>query len=77
MAHKNFARGDAPPPHSYEWAGVAKPPEAASRATAGPTGIPVMVAVSETIIIKKKRPWLWALGGAIVGFFLGHKTASY
>ena len=82
MANRNFARGEAPPSHSYEWAGVAKPPQpstsaGAAKATGGRPGIPVMIAVSETIVVKKRRPWLWAAAGAVVGFFLGHKTASY
>lgn len=71
MAHRNFARGDAPPPHSYEWAGVAKPPK-------GKGAPPVaFVAVSETIVVKRKKPWLWAIGGGILGFLLGHKVGSY
>lgn len=80
MAHRNFARGEPPPPHSYEWAGVAKPPEVAGKAAVkkpGTPGTPVIVAVSETVIVKKKRPWLWVALGAAGGFLLGYKTASY
>jgi hypothetical protein len=76
MANKNFARGEAPPPHSYEWSGVAKPPEAPGKGP--PKDIPVIVAVSETIIVKaKKRPWLMVLGAGVLGFFLGHRTARH
>lgn len=77
MTHRNFARGEAPPSHSYEWAGVAKPPGTAAGEVPKKPGIPVMIAVSETIVVKKKRPWLWMAGAAVVGFFLGHKTARY
>lgn len=81
MANRNFARGDAPPSHSYEWAGVAKPPGTTAGAAAAKqrqaAGIPVMIAVSETVVVKKRKPWLWVIGGAIGGFFLGYKTKEY
>jgi hypothetical protein len=79
MAHKNFARGEAPPSHSYEWAGVAKPPEdkPSSKPAASRAGIPVVVAVSETVVIQKKKPWLWVLGGGALGFLFGYKAGSY
>jgi hypothetical protein len=77
MARRNFARGEAPPPHSYEWAGVAKPPEGKRAQARGP-GVPVIVAtMQETIVVeRKRRPWLWMAGGGVLGFFLGYSKGK-
>ena len=89
MAQRNFARGDAPPSHSWEWVGVPKPPTTSGKGTtaqrpgtpaprpsAGPPQA-AFVAVSETIVLRKKIPW-WRYGIAgAVGFILGYKTGSY
>lgn len=78
MAQRNFARGEPPPAHSWEWAGVAKPPETPqARPPAKPT--PVVLAVSETIVVAKKhaRPWLWIAAGAIGGYLLGKEAGRH
>lgn len=84
MAHRNFARGDAPPPNSWEWAGVAKPPSVSGKNAPKPAprananGTPVAVfAVSETVVLKKKRSWLGYLVAGAAGFLLGYKSGSY
>ena len=80
---RDFARGEPPPPDSHEWVGVALPPGKKKTAPAGKKpGTPVVVAtMRETIIVEKKRPLKWIglgmAGGAVLGFYLGHKTGSY
>ena len=89
MARRNFARGEPPPSHSWEWAGVAKPPSVtgktaarpAARGTpnARPAGDPpvAVFAMSETIVLKKKRSWIGYAAAGVVGFFLGYKSGAY
>jgi hypothetical protein len=84
MAHRNFARGESPPSHSWEWVGVAKPPEKPTPVpgkTAPSPGkkIPVIVAtMQETVVIERKKkfkllPWLLVGGG---GFLAGWVSRS-
>ena len=60
---RNFARGVAPPPNSYEWAGVAAPPGSPAERKA------VLVQESLSITVQPaKRRWPWFLGGAACGW---------
>jgi len=86
MAQRNFARGEPPPANSWEWSGVAKPPTAAGTGapTQGPVSKPgapaqpvAVFAMSETIVLKKKRSWLGLGIAGAIGFLLGYKTGSY
>lgn len=76
MAQRNFARGEPPPPDSWEWAGVAKPPERKKTATA-PGGKPAVAFVEVTTVTvekKSKMPWLLVGIGGVIGFFLGRSS---
>lgn len=81
MATRNFARGDAPPPHSWEWAGTPTPPGTAGGAPARPPGVkqgvPIVLAISETVVVaRKKRSWLGLLVAGAGGFLLGYGTGK-
>jgi len=72
----DFARGDAPPPDSWEWIGSAKPPTQAELdarkkkpvvATQGKK--PVVVTIEERLLIVRSKPgrrlWPWLLGAGV------------
>jgi len=66
---KDFARGDAPPPNSWEWVGSATPP---TQAELDARKKPVVVHVRESMLIVESKPrrrlWPWLLGaGAFAG----------
>jgi len=78
MAHRNFARGSAPPAHSYEWAGVEKPPGTiVSPTSRRPVGVVVTERVTIVATMKKKR-WPFYLGAGVlaggIGYFFGKKA---
>jgi len=81
MERRNFARGEPPPQHSWEWAGTPTPPAAAGKAPAKQPevkkGIPFVLAVSETIVVaRKKKSWLGLLVAGAGGFLLGYGTGK-
>lgn len=75
---KNYARGEAPPASSYEWAAAgSSPPKKSS-----PGKMPVIVAtMRETIVIEKKpKKWKFIGIGAAVGAvlaYVGIKARGY
>lgn len=87
MNRRNWARGDSPPAHSWEYVGLAMPPTQkqvdnsnkanATRAAAPAKGAqqrPVVMTATETLMIDirpKQRIWPWALASGIVGFLWG------
>ncbi len=72
MAHRNFARGSAPPAHSYEWAGVEKPPGTmAGEKLASPPPQRAAVMISETVMVVEKKRWPWVLLAGGVGYIFG------
>lgn len=78
---KNFARGEPPPAHSWEYAGVGAPMKKAAPTTM-PRKTPVIVAtMRETILIEKKpKKWKYLGIGAAVGAvatYLGLKIRSF
>jgi hypothetical protein len=56
----NWARGSAPPPHSFEWCGVALPPGLPAVSGAAPVTAPVASP-------KKSKLWMLAKVGAALG----------
>lgn len=86
MAHRNFARGEAPPHDSWEWAGVAKPPDPKPRnptppivkgAAQKPVGVILTEVTSVTLTSKSpRRKWPWILAAAAgIGGYLYGKTS--
>lgn len=81
MGQKNFARGEAPPSHSWEWAGTPTPPGTTGSTRVSPPGtkqnVPIVLAISETIVVaKKKRSWLGLIAAGAGGFLLGYGTGK-
>lgn len=67
---KDYARGEAPPHDSYEWVGVAKPPE--PKKPPARQQIPVVVAtMRETVVLEAKpKKWKYLGIGAAIGALL-------
>lgn len=72
---KDFARGDAPPPDSWEWVGNATPPTQAElnarkkKPVVNTQKKPVVVTIEERLLIIKSKPkrrlWPWLLGAGV------------
>jgi hypothetical protein len=76
---RDFARGEPPPAHSFEWSFL---PQSAADAMARKRKVEKVVEKvvvrGETETEKKPRPWLWGIGGLLAGFAicaLGHKES--
>ena len=79
MAQRNWARGSAPPAHSWEWVGVEKPPQAPTTSKAAPmkkAGEAVIVSETVTIIAERKKPWPKLLIGGLFAATLGYALGS-
>lgn len=81
---RDFARGEPPPAHSFEWSFL---PQSAADAMARMARKEKVVEKvvekktamrGETETEKKPRPWLWGVAGLFAGFAictLGHKES--
>lgn len=81
MAHRNWARGSAPPADSWEWVGVEKPPQAPVKipVKAPPSRRPgeaVVVSETITIVAEKKKPWPKLLLGGLLAAAFGYALGS-
>ena len=82
MAHRNWARGSAPPSHSWEWVGVEKPPQTPPTSrmpkVSGPRkpGEALIVSETVTIVAERKRPWPKLLIGGLLAAALGYAFGS-
>lgn len=86
MAHRNFARGSAPPAHSWEWVGVEHPPgmssrekrpqapAAAPRSATQATPQRAAILVSETVVVVQKRRWPWVVAAGVLGYLFGREA---
>ncbi len=69
---RDWARGEPPPAHSIEWAGI--PQSAANMmARSGSSGASSMAGtgIATTSSTEKPRTWLWALGSFVAGTIIG------
>lgn len=67
---RDYARGEPPPAHSHEWAGI---PQSAADMMARGRGkpAPAKATVGAEEGEKKKSHLLWVIGGFVVGLITG------